>query len=455
MLRDASTCPSVAPPAPVLDTSIPGESPAGRYEHTTVNGFEDDYLFDQTDYLKIGVRREWGGSVVFFGMAGGSGPGTNSTNAIDANDTGREVQVAFYDPDRMMQNCAWNASCATTPTACEASITFLGWDPVQGGNRCNVGSGVEAVNVLADGALRVETIPRFWNPTWDRSDCESALGCTEPALRTRAGDVRVVQTMRFVATHIVQLDYKLLNLTDVGHAPTTQEMPTMYTANGNGGPDLWRLFDSTGAEVPIDTPGGGDGFFYENFDSPGGWVAMQNNDSTYGVGIYTENRLTGFQGWQLRALPFNNVRARFTFGIPAGGTVRARAYLLLGSFATIASQAAWLDAHLAPFGVLDGPADDASVSGVVAVWGWALDNRGVTALEVLVDGVARGTLTYGASRPDVCSIWPGYPGCDSVGFAGSIDTSVLTSCAHLVEVRATDADGNARIIAARRVYVTR
>jgi len=57
----------------------------------------------------FGLRREWGGSIVFFGIARGYGAGLNPTNAIDANDTGREVQVAFYDPDRLMQNCAWNA----------------------------------------------------------------------------------------------------------------------------------------------------------------------------------------------------------------------------------------------------------------------------------------------------------------------------------------------------------
>jgi hypothetical protein len=443
----------VPAPAPVSDLPLAGESPAGRHETTTVDGFQDDYLYDATDYLKIGVRREWGGSVVFFGMARGFGPGTNGTNAIDANDTGREVQVAFYDPDRLMQGCAWNASCRTTPSTCPNSITYLGWDPVQGGNRCNVGSGVESVE-SADGALRVVTTPLFWNPNWDRSDCVSAA-CDDPTLRARRGDVRVGQTMRFVATHVVQIDYRVDNLSATDHAATAQEMPTMYTANGNGGPDLWRVFDSTGRQVVVDTPAGGDGFFYEDFDSPGGWVAMQDEGSTYGVGIYYENRLTTFQAWQLRSLPFNNVRARFSFGIPGSGTVRARAYVILGAYATIADQAAWLDRTLAPFGYVDQPAADAHVSGDAAVSGWALDNRGVSSVDLLVDSVAAGTLTYGGSRPDVCLHYPGYAGCDAVGYAGTFDTRTLTPCGHILEVRAADADGNSRIIAARRIYVDR
>jgi energy-converting hydrogenase Eha subunit B len=53
----------------------------------------------------------------------------------------------------------------------------------------------------------------------------------------------------------------------------------------------------------------------------------------------------------------------------------------------------------------------------------------------------------------VCLVWPGYAGCDAVGYAGTLDATALTPCAHLFEVRATDADGNARVIAARRVFV--
>lgn len=451
---DDALCPVVPEPPPVPAQAIDGESPWGRHETTTVNGFQDDYLYDATDYLKIGLRREWGGSIVFFGIARGYGAGLNPTNAIDANDTGREVQVAFYDPDRLMQNCAWNASCATSPSSCPGGITYLGWDPVQGGNRCNRGSGVERVE-FADGVLRAVTNPLFWNPNWDRTDCVSDNACTDPALRERRSDVRVTQSLRFVATHVVQLEYAVENLAALDHRATAQEMPTMYTANGRGGAaaDLWQVVDSEGRQVVVDTPAGGDGFFYENFDSPGGWVTLQDDGRTYGVGIYYENRLTAFQAWQLRSLPFNNVRAQFSFGIPAGGTVRARAYLLLGSFDTIRSQAAWLDARLGPFGTLDVPGPDAHVSGATAVQGWALDNRGVVSVELLVDGSPAVPLSYGASRPDVCLVWPGYAGCPAVGFSGTLDASALTPCGHILEVRATDADGNARTIAARRVFV--
>ena len=41
----------------------------------------------------MGIRREWGGSIVFFGLTENSEMGMNPSNAIDAHDTGREIQV--------------------------------------------------------------------------------------------------------------------------------------------------------------------------------------------------------------------------------------------------------------------------------------------------------------------------------------------------------------------------
>ena len=79
--------------------------------------------------MKVGIRREWGATIIFFGMTGG-GPGTNNTNTIDSNDTGREVQIALYDSTRIVQGCAYNASCQTTGAVCfPLSITYLGWNP--------------------------------------------------------------------------------------------------------------------------------------------------------------------------------------------------------------------------------------------------------------------------------------------------------------------------------------
>jgi len=443
-------CAEVPVPDPVSMDPLEGMSPAGKTETTTKNGFTDDYLYDGTDYLKIGARRDWGATIIFFGISDGS-PGLNNTNVIDANDTGREVQIALYDPLRIKQGCAWNASCVSDPgTQCPNSITYLGWNPVQGGNQCNIGSGTEWVNV-EPGMLEAGVIPRHWNPDWELPDCGDS-GCSDPAKKYLQSDVLYTQRIRFVKTHIAELKMTVDNLSDIDHPPTGQEFPTLYAVFGkNGTSDLRVLLNSEGQQVAIDIPAN-DGFFYKNFDSPGAWVTLQNEAQEYGVGLYYENRLTAYQGWQKYGV-FNNVRSQFPFGLAPSGTVMARAYLVLGSFSTIQGQIAWLDNALPPFGVLDAPAADAVVSGDMKLAGWVLDNKGISALDLHIDGALHQSLFVDVQRPDVCKVYPGYSMCEQVGFAAGASLAGLTPCPHLLEIVATDTDGNTRTIAKRRVFV--
>ena len=136
------------------------------------------------------------------------------------------------------------------------------------------------------------------------------------------------------------------------------------------------------------------------------------------------------------------MRALFPFAIPAWTTVNARAYLMIGSYATIASEADAVMSSLAPFGALDSPNDGETVNGTVSVSGWALDNRGVQSVVARIDETTEVALAYGRDRPDVCASWPGYPNCNAVGYAGEIYPSVFgpaTGCPHLVEIVANTA----------------
>ena len=442
------------PPEPPPLEALPPAAPAGRTETVVVDGFTDDYLYGPDGQFKVAMRREWGGALVFFGFAGDAG-GPNATNTIDANDTGREAQIALYDPARAMQGCAVNASCAAVPpdpahAACPTSITYLGWNPVQGGNECNLGSGVEGVD-LSPGALSATVQPLFWNPDWAQAGCENA-GCDDAARRGLRSDVRYRQRLRFVHTNIVELQMDVENLGDLDHAPAAQEFPTLYTVFGRAGTtDLYRLFDSNRGEVAIDVPAN-DGFFYREFDSPGGWATLQDARLEYGLGLFYENRTGRFQGWQRRGT-FNNTRAVFVFGLPPRAHVAARAYLLLGNLDTVAGLAAWLEHTLAPFGTLDRPATDERVAETLSVAGWALDNGGVTSTRVLIDGAPSGPPPNVVERPDVCLAWPGYGACPRVGFAVDVPVGGLPRGPHVVEVEATDADGNTRIVGRRRFLV--
>ncbi len=428
---------------------LPGESKAGKSESLTKNGFTDHYLYDASNYIKIGTRNEWGGSIIFFGLSDGN-KGTNSTNTIDSNDTGREVQVAIYDGSRQSQNCAYNATCGQVAPACPISITYLGWNPVQGGNRCNRGSGVDSVS-NKNGIMEIVTTPLHWNPNWDATDCTSNGCSTNP---NRKSDVRLTQRLRFVSTHIVELFYTVQNLAAINHTESAQELPTLYAAYGaHGLTNLNRLMRPDKTEIAINEPAN-DGFYVKTFTSTEPWVTLQNADLSYGVGILYENGLLSYQGWQ-KAGVFNNVRSLLKFALPANGTVYARAYLILGNFDTIKGQAQWLMQTIPPFGVLDVPADGDTVSGnKVSVSGWALDNKGVNKIVARIDESTSVNLTYGAARPDVCKVWVGYPKCNNVGFSGTLDVSNLDkNCKHLLEIIATDGDGNTRTIARRLLTV--
>ena len=67
----------------------------------------------------------------------------------------------------------------------------------------------------------------------------------------------------------------------------------------------------------------------------------------------------------------------------------------------------------------------------MTVSGWAVDNASavgtaISSVQVKVDGSVVGTATYGISRPDVCAVYPGRPGCPNVGYSYSLNTSTLS-----------------------------
>ena len=443
-------CENVPLPGPLRADPLPTLGPLGRIETHRGNQFTDDYLYSPDDAFKIGTRREWGSTVIFFGR-GGDGPGINSTNTIDANDTGREVQVALYDPARSVQGCAWNATCLDRPeTGCGKDITYLGWNPVQGGDECNRGSETDTV-VMAPGRLEATLVPRFWNPDWELASCRNNF-CDLPFELPNLSDVRYRQRLRFVGPHAVEMFMEYTNLSGIDHAPAFQEFPTLYSSFGKVGPDLWVVVDSEGKRIPVDQPSNNN-FFRKRFESPGGFAALQNSRLDYGVGLYYETRQSSYQAWQRRG-EFNNFRARFKFGLPARGKVRARAYLLIGSFKTISGAAKRLDKAIGPFGGLDTPLPDAAVGNKLTVSGWALDNWDVTDIELRLDGKTLATTTLTESRPDICTMWPGYEMCKrQVGFVVEANLKKVSRCAHLLEVRATDTDGNSRPIARQRIFV--
>jgi hypothetical protein len=443
-----TVCPTLPAPPPDGDPwSVTGLATAGAptTRMVTTGGHRDLYLSGPSGVAEIAVRLDWGGTVVFFGQ-----PNSPASNTIDANDTGRELQIALYDPQRQFQPCARDASCAGA-SPCGNSITYLGWDPVQGGDECNHGARVLRSGVEGD-RMVVAVRPTQWNPDWDAADCRRSA-C--PAAAVEVG-VTYTLAFRFVHSNVVEVTMELASEEAISHAPTEQEFPTLYVGHGGASTDLPLLLDSAGTAITISTPAN-DGFVYANLRSAGSWVTWQHSARDYGVGLAMDHAGQDFQAWGggAGAPYFHNVRPRQSFGLAAGGVVRGRAYLTLGSFDTVRSLMDLVSRQRAPFGAVDAPAANVTArasGGRFRVGGWALDNAALAAITVRVDGATAATLPRSAPRPDVCAVYPNYAGCPAaVGFDGEVTLPVRDGCAHAVEVVARDADGNETVLGRRLV----
>ena len=137
--------------------------------------------------------------------------------------------------------------------------------------------------------------------------------------------------------------------------------------------------------------------------------------------------------------------ATTAFPLPVYGSVEAQSYLFVGDWHAARTAIASLRTQPAPdiqvpFGFLDRPFPDSVIAGTVQLIGWALDDRGVTRVEVLVDGsvVSTGTLTI--NRPDLQGPWPWAP--LSSGYSLALDTRRFSDGPHLIAARAVDAAGN-------------
>jgi hypothetical protein len=98
----------------------------------------------------------------------------------------------------------------------------------------------------------------------------------------------------------------------------------------------------------------------------------------------------------------------------------------------------------APYVYIDSPAANATLTGTTTIQGWAIEDLSSTGLavstvDVYVDNVKVNTgNAYGAPRADVCTAFPGRPGCPNVGWSYNLNTSALAPGSHTLKIVATD-----------------
>ncbi len=92
-----------------------------------------------------------------------------------------------------------------------------------------------------------------------------------------------------------------------------------------------------------------------------------------------------------------------------------------------------------PKGDLTAPLNNDRVSGMMRISGYAYDPDGrIIAVQFYVDGEFRGSIPYGAPRPEVCAALTGITACPNIGFDLNFDSRVLSNGPHVFGVRIFD-----------------
>jgi predicted amidohydrolase YtcJ len=110
--------------------------------------------------------------------------------------------------------------------------------------------------------------------------------------------------------------------------------------------------------------------------------------------------------------------------------------------------------NTSPFGFVDIPAPEATVSGTVEIAGWALDEAGIDKVEIYIDGKFVGTAVYGNPRPDVDHDYPGRPGAPNFGFSYSMDTTTYRDGRHTIQAVAISSSGGKGPLQPEMVTIT-
>jgi hypothetical protein len=367
------------------------------------------------DVARIGLETGWGGSVVEVSL--------NGTEFVNRHDTGREVQVSYRDGNNIR------------------------WNPTLAGDDFNQGTPTIAYN-LTSSSLYTKAQPLQWYA----ESFGGTLG--QPVF----GDVLVEQTVSAVTNqpHTFKVHYKATHLANDLHPDAAQEFPAVYT-NGNynrfvyySGVSPWANGAVSVTQFP-NLPA-----FSPELYVPEHWGALVDTQDL-GLTVFVPSQypyVLGFAslspGGSGPTDDWTNYFAPFvTFDIGPNFVFQGDMYLIAGDYR--AARQIIYQMHqslpfadiLPPTGSTDSPSPGTTVSGLISVSGWALDDVSVSKVEVLVDRAVDGVATYGSPRPDVAGTFPHAP--PNIGFSYSLDTTKYPDGQHTINVRTTDNSGNAAV----------
>lgn len=105
-----------------------------------------------------------------------------------------------------------------------------------------------------------------------------------------------------------------------------------------------------------------------------------------------------------------------------------------------------------PFGNLDGKSIKGNAGdGVLGIVGWALDDDGIAAVDIYVDGEGAGRAHYGQGRPVVRKRFPNFPDSKAPGFGYQLDTTKYLNGMHKIEALVRTKSGETRFLNALNI----
>ncbi len=385
-------------------------------------------LYLDNGTIRVGIETAWGGAIVEMVW--------NGMNFVNAFDTGREVQVAFYEGD--------------ASPLCGDCVGGKGWDPVQGGDWHKHGSPILA-KTLGKDTLYIKTQPHHWYPDNKRGEPGKPI----------PSDLYIEQWISLLPDFPtgVKVHYKVTHFGTDQHTNSYQEFPAVYT-NAEfkkfvyyGGTEPWTNGEVNSFRLPSPpTPA-------QTYYSPEQWEASVN-DQNVGLTVFVPGQYPYATGNHRSSSgpndsEFNYFLPRTTFSFGPGSVLEADIYLFGGDYRTARQAIYSLRKTLSsrdpftPDGAVDAPKRDANLRGSTVVSGWAFDNEQVSEVNVLVDEHLAGQAKYGSPRPDLSNKWPHAP--VSLGFQYTLDTREFPNGKHLIGVNVKDPAGNVAIF--RRIPV--
>jgi hypothetical protein len=377
------------------------------------------------DTVRIGLLTTWGGTVTEFSL--------NGVNYVNANDPGREVQAELWD--------------GNTPSLSYPAF----WGTVQAGDHDYDGSPLLAEALSAD-SIYIKTQPLHWLPE------DFGGGTSNPV----PSDVFVEQWLTPVPNRgrAFKLHYKITHFGTDSHGNSAQECPAVYVNRGidtfqyYGGSSPWTYGSSSNFVMP-DLPQ-----LSPLLYTPERWGAYVDSSNS-GLTVYTPSSYpysSGFNNPGPSPDGTNDFSPFTVFTFYPGAVLEFDTYLIAGPVSD--ARAIIYELHhqeaasaFSPFGVLEEPQAGDTLKGTSAsIAGWTFGTSPVSNVQILMDGTVVGSATYGLSRPDVASAFPGQS--TDTGFQYSLDTTKLSNGQHAIVIKVTDTSGKFAIFPTAEVNIS-